>query len=237
MPKVSPICPICSTTEFKEYNNRPMAMCSKCGAFERGRLAWMMLEKLNCLREGVRFLNLAPEPFMIFFGAPILKEGYTAADYDPSLFSKWNKPIMKLDLCHDIAAMKEGSYDVIMHNHVMEHVPCAVPTVLSNLNRLLSPGGYHLISVPIRPGAETIEDLDPNLSEEERKVRFGQSDHMRIFGEKNLFDYFTAAGMTKGWVNVARTIKKADLKMAGIPGDTLATVNSNRVFAWKKPAA
>ena len=55
----------------------------------------------------------------------------------------------KLDIISDITSIPrpDGSFDAIMCTEVLEHVPDAV-AALTELNRLLKPGGYLLITAP-----------------------------------------------------------------------------------------
>lgn len=55
----------------------------------------------------------------------------------------------KLDIVSDITAIpvEDGSFDAVMCTEVLEHVPDPV-AALKELNRLLKPGGYLLITAP-----------------------------------------------------------------------------------------
>lgn len=194
----------------------------------------MILSRLGLLRTGVRMLNLAPEAFMICLGRVKIGDGYQGADYDPSLFAKWGQPILQIDLCGDLGKLPAEHYDVIMHNHVLEHVPCDVSKVLAGLNRAIKPGGYHLFSAPIRVDAETIEDFNPALTPQDRRRLFGQEDHMRYFGDSDFENFARAAGMTAGMLDLRKLFSDGDIAAAGLPAGVLDTVNSHRVFVWRK---
>ena len=227
-------CPVCNSEQFDSYGGRQQARCMSCGALERGRLSWIVLEKLDLLRPGVRMLNMAPEPFMLFHGAKAIGNSYRAADYDPDLFSKWKLPVAKLDLCEDLIGMAPNSLDVIMHNHVLEHIPCDVSAVLANLNRLLVPGGVHLFSAPILPGRFSEEDLNPILTPEERRRRFGQGDHLRIFGDGDFMSFIERAMPLDKLVDLSLLITEEELETAALSPDVFKSLNGNRVFAWRK---
>lgn len=227
-----PLCPICKARDFDTYGNRAQARCMHCGALERGRLSWMILEKLNYLRPDIRILNLAPEPFMLTFGRKFFGDNYVAADFEPELFSKWKTPILKLDLCADIYPLPERSFDVVMHNHVLEHLPCDVASALKKLTRLVAPGGVHMFSVPIMPDRRTIEDLSPTLTTFERRSRFGQEDHMRMFGELDIHEYINAADLTNNLIPLNRLFSTVDLEIAALPLDCLERATSHHVFTW-----
>jgi SAM-dependent methyltransferase len=235
LPTMTLVCPICQSTEFDDFAGRKNARCVKCGSLERGRFAWIIIERLGLMKAGVKVLNCAPEPFMLFFAAPVLGDSYIAADFYPEIFAKYKKEVRKLNLCGSMEDFADQNFDIIMHNHVLEHLPCDVSSVLIKLNKLLTPGGYHLFSAPILPNRYTEEDLDPNLSGEERKRRFGQDDHMRVFGDLDFMSVLDAAGMTDRLIDVAAFVSQDDLRKHGVPEESLLTLNGHRVFVYQAP--
>ena len=73
----------------------------------------------------------------------------------------------------------DGHFDMVWCCHVLEHVVDDIGA-MRELRRVLKPVGLGIIQVPIS-SEQTIEDpsvVDP----EERKRRFGQSDHVRRYG-------------------------------------------------------
>jgi predicted SAM-dependent methyltransferase len=84
----------------------------------------------------------------------------------------------------DITAIPfpENSFDAIVCNHVLEHVP-QDRLALSELFRIMKPGGWGSIQVPME-GESTKEDA--SIADPVQRARlFGQSDHVRCYG----FDY------------------------------------------------
>lgn len=229
-----PTCPVCHTDVFDTYGGRPNARCTGCGALERGRLAWLVLSKLGFLRSGVRMLNLAPEGFMLAYGAKQIGDGYVCTDVDPSLFAKWNRKVLKFDVCSDVDLFQPASFDIVMHNHVLEHVPCQVEGVMQRLHQLLVPGGVQIFSIPIMPERATVEDLNPSLSPETRRARFGQEDHLRMFGDQDVKGIIDRGFQGSEEVNVTNLFNSDVLKGAGIPEDALTTMSSHRIFAWRR---
>src|SRR5690606_24367669 len=74
----------------------------------------------------------------------------------------------------------DGSFDVIMCSHVLEHVDDT--KALREMYRILAPGGMVLLMVPMIDGwAQTYED--PAIaSARDRERHFGQWDHVRFYG-------------------------------------------------------
>ena len=182
-------CPICGGhfRKFLPYgygeamDNR---LCPKCLSLERHRLLWLYLkEKTGFFTDNLKVLHFAPEqPFLKRFRA-LKNLDYTTADID--------SPIADLNL--DVTEMNipDNQYDVLICNHVLEHVD-NVDKAFSEIKRVLKPGGWAILMVPINPDVDTFED--PSVTDpEERKRLFGQYDHVRQFG-RDYADVLSKAG-------------------------------------------
>ena len=119
------------------------------------------------------------------------------------------------DLRLDITAMDlpDGSFDLILCSHVLEHVPDD-RAAMSELCRVLSPGGLALVLTPYRPDRPTYED--PSITSPlDRMVAFGQQDHVRIYGN-DLADRLRGAGFefddrTPGELFDGSAVERCDL--------------------------
>jgi SAM-dependent methyltransferase len=131
-------------------------------------------------------LHIAPETGLFQLFSRVFSD-YTGADFNTEPYAKWRPLVKFVDLC-DIENSINRKYDLIFHNHVLEHIPCSPSVALAKLKSQLKPGGIMFFSIPVRNGCITTEDLDPQLSNEERTKLFGQWDHLRMFGEKDLFE-------------------------------------------------
>lgn len=182
-------CPICGGhfRKFLPYgygeamDNR---LCPKCLSLERHRLLWLYLkEKTGFFTDNLKVLHFAPEqPFLKRFRA-LKNLDYTTADID--------SPIADLHL--DVTEMNipDNQYDVLICNHVLEHVD-NVDKAFSEIKRVLKSGGWAILMVPINPDVDTFED--PSVTDpEERKRLFGQYDHVRQFG-RDYADVLSKAG-------------------------------------------
>jgi SAM-dependent methyltransferase len=176
-------CPVCGGTEFGDYNGRMKVACVGCRSLERGRLQFMIMKHLGLPRTGSRILHLAPEPHLFKVFTQCSGALYHPCDYEPDNrnYKRLGGHIYPIDLCQDIFRFPTSAFDLIVHNHVLEHIPCAVAPVLEEHKRILAPGGMLIFSVPFR-GAKTDEDWSPEVTLEEKLRRFGQADHVRIFG-------------------------------------------------------
>jgi len=116
-------------------------------------------------------LHVAPERSLgvILRSTPNLD--YLSGDLDPKA------AMVQMDIT-DIH-YPDNSFDVIYCSHVLEHVP-ADRTAMRELARVLKPGGWAVLAVPITR-QQTLEDARVT-SQADRTRLFGQSDHVRAYG-------------------------------------------------------
>lgn len=129
--------------------------------------------------------------------------------------------------------LPSGHYDLVIHNHVLEHVPCNYTLALQHLHRSVKPGGFHLFSVGMERGYFR-EDLDPALSPDERQARFGQQDHVRVFGTK---DFAMTIGAVLGLGNdytLLRYFTREELLGAQVPEHEWEVSGSNVYMVRKR---
>jgi SAM-dependent methyltransferase len=229
-------CPVCQAQDsFIPFNGRQYARCSKCLCVERNRLMWLALDRLQLPRTSTRVLHFAPELGIATRLAAICGEGYVACDLSPDRYRSKHYTVQALDLCTGLDRFAGESFDLILHNHVLEHLPCNVADVLLELERILAPGGVHLFSVPIR-GESTTEDISPTISPEERKQRFGQDDHMRLFGRTELPELLRSIWMQEEVLfDFGEDFNRGLLEEAAIPLQAVSEINGNSMFLRRKP--
>lgn len=88
---------------------------------------------------------------------------------------------LKLDI--QDTGLPDESYDVIVCNHVLEHVD-DFRKALKEMYRILRSGGSFICSFPMDTNMELLDEDPCVQTEEERVRRFGQNDHQRVFGIK-----------------------------------------------------
>ncbi|MCK5443136.1 MAG: methyltransferase domain-containing protein, partial [Maribacter sp.] len=96
-----------------------------------------------------------------------------------------NSPLadVQADICN--LPFNDNSFDVILCNHVLEHIP-EDAKAMQELYRILKPNGWGVFQIPQDLDREhTFEDNTITDKKERAKI-FGQYDHVRIYGR----DYF-----------------------------------------------
>jgi hypothetical protein len=172
-------CPACENgiDRFLPFGlvRRDEAMCPYCQSLERHRLVWLFLKEWTNLFDGrpKRLLHVAPEPTLGKLFQGVAGIDYLSSDYAPG------RAMIQMDIT-DID-MPDGSFDVVICNHVLEHVSDD-RKAMCEFVRILRPGGWAILQVPMTASAVTYED--PSItSPEEREKAFGQWDHVRLYGQ------------------------------------------------------
>lgn len=168
-------CPCCgnkSMFELYGFPPRHRARCPQCGSLERHRMMTLYLRREPRLLEGKRALHFAPENTVRRFCEPRAGE-YLAGDLAPQIPGDLLLNIEAVDL-------PDQSLDLIICSHVLEHVDDQ--TALSEMFRILRPGGTALLMFPIIEGWDVTYENSEIVTPESRLVHFGQEDHVRYFG-------------------------------------------------------
>ena len=177
--------------------NNPI--CPRCGAQARHRALWLYLHARTHLfsGKGLRVLHFAPERALgqALAGAPGIE--YVSADLeDPAAMEHFDIT----DIPHP-----DGSFDVILCIHVLEHVEDD-RKAMRELRRILRADGFAIVLVPLDlDRAETFED--PSITDPaERERAFWQADHLRLYG-RDFPDRLREAGFD---VTVDRWVRGLD---------------------------
>lgn len=180
-------CEICksSFSEFAPHglNKRPNARCLNCDSLERHRLFWKYLKEKTNFFDGSRkrVLHFAPEKMFYNKFSNLDSIEYIPCDLFPERYHfKGKVPVHKVDITR--IPFDDHYFDVIICNHVLEHVPDDAQA-MRELNRVLKAGGWGIFQVPIDYQREiTYEDFSITTPEERQKA-FGQHDHVRWYGQ------------------------------------------------------
>jgi SAM-dependent methyltransferase len=170
------LCPCCGSS-FDSFARQkaPNRECWMCSSLERHRLLWLYLEAHpEMVRPGLRVLHVAPEPALRLRFETIPTVHYVGGDLDQR-FGSARVDVTDIDFPDD-------SFDAVLCNHVLEHVPDD-RRALRELRRVLAPGGWASLLVPLVDELP-VTDEDPTVTDPgERLRRFGQDDHVRRYGQ------------------------------------------------------
>jgi SAM-dependent methyltransferase len=173
-------CPVCDSSyriflPYGRINTRPNALCPSCLSLERHRLIYLYLrEKTDFFTTKKHVLHIAPEACFIPRFEKIHGDGYITADIESPLAK------VKMDI-HEIP-FSENAFDVVLCNHVLEHVRDDIKA-MNEIYRVLKPGGFAILQVPFFNPIQdhTFEDNSITDKREREKI-FGQDDHVRKYG-------------------------------------------------------
>lgn len=229
----TPQCNVCGSEAFVDFRKRPAAQCGECGSLERTRVLMLHLQKLNLLSAGTKVLHFAPERGLATtIRRSVGEENYTPVDINPKRYLRDVEGVKRFDLCKDSFSLKPQSFDVILHSHVMEHVPCNYGAVLVNLHRALTTRGFHICSIPILPGR--YDETTARLDAQEAVRRFGQHDHVRRFGADDLSLSLGMIFWMPESYDLSACFHEAELTKAHVPKYAQRGFSPHSVFVFPK---
>jgi predicted SAM-dependent methyltransferase len=153
---------------------RENGYCPRCNSKARHRRNFLFLESnTDFFNDDLRLLHVAPKYCLsrAFIQLPNIQ--YLAID----LKNSYNIGSLMDISC---SAISSNAIDVIVCIHVLEHIENDRQAI-RELHRILKPGGWAIISVPIRLTEPTYENPSV-VSEIDRLREFGEKDHVRIYG-------------------------------------------------------
>ena len=194
-------CPICQSyfRKFLSTPDRKNVICSKCGSFERHRLIWLFLKtKTNFFYDSLKVLHFAPLLYLQKISKKLPNLEYISVDLNSPLV------MIKMDITNLL--FKDNSFDVIICNHVLEHVNDD-RKALKELFRVLKIGGWAIITCPIDYNRVTKFEEFSIRTPEERKIFYGDQDHLRIYG-KDFKNYLETVGFIVNEIDYVKLIPK-----------------------------
>ena len=147
-------------------------------SLERHRLLWLYLKnETEFFSAENKVLHFAPEQCFLKRFQKLKNLDYTTTDLESPIAD------IKADICN--LPFNNNSYDIILCNHVLEHIP-EDTKAMHELYRVLKPGGFGVFQIPQDLNRESTFEDDSITDKKERAKIFGQYDHVRIYGH----DYF-----------------------------------------------
>jgi phosphoglycolate phosphatase len=153
-----------------------------------------------------RVFHLAPEKPTHSYLAPVFGAGYICSDLMPEKYPY--AQCLRLALPEGFDIFPDGYFDLILHNHVLEHIPGDYRDHLVSFLRLLrGRGGRMIFTIPgVYLDRETIQGGELLATDEERLRNFGQSDHYKHFGH-DFIDWFKKTSGTFAPMNIPPEIR------------------------------
>lgn len=168
-------------------NQRNNVLSPSTLSLERHRLLWLYLNNETDFFSSTKkkkVLHFAPEQAFYKLFRTQKNIDYTTTD----LFSPLAD--VKADICN--LPFEDNSYDIILCNHVLEHIPDDTKA-MQELYRTLKPGGMGIFQIPQDLSREFTFSDDSITNQKERAAIFGQYDHVRIYG-RDYFDKLRSIG-------------------------------------------
>lgn len=166
-------------------NPRENVLSPSTLSLERHRLLWLFLKnETNFFKDYLEVLHFAPEQAFHNRFKKLKNITYTTTDLNSPLAD------VKADICN--LPFSNNSFDVILCNHVLEHIPDDTKA-MQELYRVLKPGGWAIFQIPQDLNRESTFEDNSITDKKERAKIFGQYDHVRIYG-KDYFDKLRSVG-------------------------------------------
>ena len=171
-------------------------------SLERHRLLWLYLQhETDFFSAEKKVLHFAPEQAFYKRFRKLKNLDYTTTDLNSPLAD------VKADICN--LPFEDDSYDVILCNHVLEHIPDDTKA-MQELYRALKPGGYGVFQIPQDLSREQTFEDDSIIDKKERAKIFGQYDHVRVYG-RDYFEKLRRIGFKVEEVNYTATLSEDNI--------------------------
>lgn len=172
-------------------------------SLERHRLLWLYLKnETNFFTAPKKVLHFAPEQafYKRFRNQKNLE--YTTTDLYSPLAD------VKADICN--LPFEDNAYDLILCNHVLEHIPDDTKA-MQELYRVLKPGGVGIFQIPQDLTREATFEDNSITDPKERAAIFGQYDHVRVYG-RDYFDKLRSIGFKVDEVDYTKKLTSAEVE-------------------------
>ena len=171
-------------------------------SLERHRLLWLYLKnETDFFSVEKKVLHFAPEQAFYKRFRKMSNLDYVTTDLNSPLAD------VKADICN--LPFKDNEFDIILCNHVLEHIPDDTKA-MEELYRILKPGGFGVFQIPQDLNRETTFEDDSITDKKERAKIFGQYDHVRIYG-RDYFDKLRSVGFKVEEVDYTARLAEDDI--------------------------
>jgi len=188
-------------------------------SLERHRLLWLYLQnETDFFSAKKKVLHFAPEQCFLKRFRKLDNLNYTTTDLLSPIAD------VKADICD--LPFEDNSYDTILCNHVLEHIPDD-SKAMKELFRVLKPGGYGIFQIPQDLNRETTFEDNTITDKAERAKIFGQYDHVRVYG-RDYFDKLRSIGFKVEEVDYTASLSTEEIeKYCLAKGEIIPVVYKN----------
>lgn len=184
-------------------NPRENVLSPSTLSLERHRLLWLFLKKnTNFFQDNLRVLHFAPEQAFYKRFRELKNLEYVTTDLNSPLAD------VKADICN--LPFESNRFDVILCNHVLEHIPNDTKA-MEELYRILKPGGWGVFQIPQDLQREKTFEDNSIMDKRERAKIFGQYDHVRIYG-RDYFEKLRSIGFKVEEINMTSKMAQEEIE-------------------------
>lgn len=178
-------------------NQRNNVLSPSTLSLERHRLLWLYLQKeTSFFSENLKVLHFAPEQAFYKRFKNMSNLDYVTTDLNSPLAD------VKADICN--LPFKDNEFDIILCNHVLEHIPDDTKA-MQELYRVLKVGGMGILQIPQDLGRKKTFEDNSITDKKKRAEIFGQYDHVRVYG-RDYFEKLRDIGFTVKEVDYTKTL-------------------------------
>lgn len=171
-----------------ETINRLKYSCPACGASDRDRLYALYFQKeISEVKVGFKLLDIAPSRSL---------QNFIQTKYPDTNYRSADLMMAGVNDVVDITQMdiyEDNNFDFFICSHVLEHIQDD-RKAMSELYRVLRPGGKGIAMVPIMLSLEEDYENPEITTPEGRWKHFGQDDHVRMYSKPGFIDKLTSTG-------------------------------------------
>lgn len=172
-------------------------------SLERHRLLWLYLKnETDFFKKPAKLLHFAPEQAFYKRFRKMKHLNYVTTDLNSPLAA------VKADICN--LPFKDSEFDVILCNHVLEHIPDDTKA-MQELYRVLKPGGLGIFQIPQDLNREHTFEDNSITDKKERTRIFGQYDHVRVYG-KDYFNKLRSVGFRVKEINYTQQLSPEEVE-------------------------
>ena len=184
--------------------------CPYCHSTDRERHLFIYFDKLDFWKyiPDSTILHIAPEPHLAKKIMSLQPGKYIRGDLMPA-----DEHELRIDITE--ATFEDNMFDVLICNHVLEHV-ANYRKAFAEIFRLIKPGGRAILQTPYSELlARNLEDDGIN-SDKSRDYFYGQRDHMRLFGRQQFLAELQATGFILQIIRSSEIIDNYKSQLFGI---------------------